>query len=100
MVDVNKTLKDVAKKGTIIIGEKQTKSAVIKGNAKMVVIAENCPYAAELSALAKEHNIPMYQHASSGVDLGFVCGKNFAIAAFAVLDAADSNVLQLVKKRK
>ena len=31
MVDVNKALKDVSKKGTIIIGKKQTKTAIQKG---------------------------------------------------------------------
>ena len=100
MADVNKALKDVAKKGTISIGEKQTKAAVKNGNAKMVVMAENCPYAPELTTMAKEKNIPIYNYASQGIELGYVCGKNYAIAAFAVLDEANSNVLQLVKKRK
>jgi len=100
MVDVNKALKDVAKKGTISIGEKQTKGAIKKGTAKMIVVAENCPYAEELTGLAKEKDVPIYNYAAQGVELGYVCGKNFAIAAFAVLDEGDSNVMQLVRKRK
>jgi large subunit ribosomal protein L30e len=100
MVDVNKALKDVSKKGSITIGEKQTKAAVQKGNAKLVVIANNCPYIEMLHTLAKEHNIPVYTYTANGVDLGYACGKNFPISAFAVLEEGESNILQLVQKRK
>jgi large subunit ribosomal protein L30e len=100
MVDVNKALKDVSKKGTIIIGEKQTKVAVQKGNAKLIVIANNCPYAETILALAKEHKVPAYTYAATGVDLGYTCGKNYPISAFAVLEEGESNILQLVQKRK
>jgi large subunit ribosomal protein L30e len=100
MVDVNKALKDVAKKGTISIGQKQTKTAIQKGQAKLVVMANNCPYAKTMTALATDHNVPLYNYTSTGVDLGYTCGKSFAVSLFAVLDEGDSNILQLVKKRK
>ena len=100
MVDINKALKDVAKKGTITIGEKQTKQAIIKQTAKAVVLANNCPYAAALTPLAEQKNIPTYVYHSSGVDLGHSCGKNYAVAAFAVLDEGESNILSLIKPRK
>jgi large subunit ribosomal protein L30e len=100
MVDVNKALKDVSKKGTIIIGEKQTKAAVQKGNAKLIVVANNCPYTETILSLAKEHKVPVYNYTATGVDLGYTCGKNFPISAFAVLEEGGSNILELVKKRK
>jgi len=100
MLDVNKTLKDVSKKGTIILGEKQTKAAVQKGNAKLVVISNNCPYAETILSLAKDHKVPVYNYAATGVDLGYTCGKNFPISALAVLEEGESNILQLVQKRK
>jgi large subunit ribosomal protein L30e len=99
MVDVNKVLKDVSKKGTIIIGEKQTKAAIQKGTAKLVVMANNCPYADAITALATQSNVPVYNYASTGVDLGYTCGKSFAVSSFAVLDEGESNILSLVKKR-
>ncbi|DAC73225.1 MAG TPA: 50S ribosomal protein L30e [Thermoplasmata archaeon] len=100
MVDVNKALKDVAKKGTIIIGEKQTKASIKKGTAKLVVMANNCPYAQDITALVAENKIPVYNYTSTGVDLGYTCGKNYAVASFAVLQEGESNILALVKKRK
>lgn len=100
MIDVIKALKDVSKKGTIIIGEKQTKAAVQKGNPKLVVIANNCPYAETILSMAKEHKVPVYNYTATGVDLGHTCGKNYPISAFAVLDEGESNILQLLQKRK
>ena len=100
MVDVNKALKDVAKKGKISIGQKQTKTAIQKGQAKLVVMANNCPYAKTITILASENKVPLYNYTSTGVELGYTCGKSFAVSLFAVLDEGDSNILQLVKKRK
>jgi large subunit ribosomal protein L30e len=100
MIDVIKALKDVSKKGTIIIGEKQTKAAIQKGDAKLVVIASNCPYADTIASMAKEHTVPVYNYTATGVDLGYTCGKNYPISAFAVLKEGDSNILQLVQRRK
>lgn len=100
MVDVNKALKDVSKKGTIIIGKKQTKAAIQKGIAKLVVLANNCPYAKEITALVAENKIPVYKYTSTGVELGYTCGKNFAVSSFVVVNDGGSNILELVKKRK
>lgn len=100
MVDVNKALKDVTKKGTISIGQKQTKAAIQKGQAKLVVMANNCPYAKTITTLASENKVPVYNYTSTGVDLGYTCGKSYAVSLFAVLDEGDSNILSLVKKRK
>ena len=100
MVDVNKALKDVSKKGTISIGEKQTKTALQKGTAKLVVIAEKCPAAKTIAALATQQKIPLYIYPFTGVELGYICGKNFSISCLAVLEEGESNILELVKKRK
>ncbi len=100
MVDVNKALKDVSKKGTIIVGEKQTKVAIQKGKAKLVVMANNCPYAKTITTLVAENNIPLYSYTSTGVDLGYTCGRNYAVCCFAVIEEGESNILQLVRKRK
>lgn len=100
MVDINKALKDVAKKGTIILGEKQTKSALLKGTAKLVVMANNCPNAKTITTLANDKKIPLFNYASTGVELGYTCGKNYTVSCFAVLDEGESNILQLVNKRK
>ena len=100
MVDVNKALKDVVKKGSILIGEKQVKNSMKDGSAKLVVTSNNCQYIAELSAISKDKKIPIYNYKSNGVDLGYACGKSFSVSAFAVIDEGESNILQLIKKGK
>ena len=100
MVEVNKILKDVVKSGKVKIGEKQTKKAVNEKSAKIIVLSSNCPYSKDIKVLADEKNIPIYNFNANGVELGYVCGKNFAVSSFAVIEVGESNVMQLVKKGK
>ena len=100
MVDVNKLLKDVVKKGKVKIGEKLSKKAISSGDAKIIILSNNCPYSEDISKLAKENKTPIYNHSADGVELGYVCGKNYVVSAFAVVDVGESNIMQLVKKRK
>ena len=100
MVDIDKILKNVVNKGKVNIGAKQTKTAISRGSAKLVVIANNCPYSSEISKLVKEKKVPIYNYNLSSVDLGYTCGKNFPVSVFAVLDEGESNIMQLVKKRQ
>jgi large subunit ribosomal protein L30e len=99
MVEVDKLLKNVLKKGEVKIGARQTKLVINDGSAKLVVMANNCPYSYEINELAKKKKIQVYNYDSSSINLGYTCGKAFAVSVFAVLDDGGSNVLQLVKKR-
>lgn len=100
MVDVERTLKNVINKGKVSIGAKQTKSSILNGTAKLIVIAQNSPYTNEISILATEKKIPVYQYQFNGVELGYACGKNYAVSVFSVLDEGDSNVMQLLVKKR
>jgi len=98
MVDVEKVLKTTVKKGNVKIGNKETTQAIKKGTAKLVIIAKNCPFTKEVTAIAKKGKIPIYSSESSSIDLGYTCGKSFAVSVFAVIDDGGSNILNLVKK--
>ena len=100
MVDVNKILKDVVKKGKVMLGEKQTKTAINNGSAKLIVMANNCPYSKEITDLANEKKVDIYNYNFDGTELGYACGKQFVVSAFAVIDEGDSNIMHLIKKRK
>ena len=99
MVDVDKVLKSTVKKGKVMIGYKQVKIVISDGTAKLIVLAKNCPYSSEIDKLAKKKKIPVYNHNSNSIDLGYTCGKTFAVSVFAVMDDGGSNILQLTKKR-
>ena len=98
MVDIDKVLKNTVKKGKVKIGTKETKSVINNGSAKLIVMANNCPYSPEINRLAKKKKIPVYNCDSSSIDLGYTCGKAFAVSVFAVMDDGGSNILNLVKK--
>jgi large subunit ribosomal protein L30e len=99
MVEVDKILKNTVKKGQVKIGTKETKQAVDNGKAKLIVIAENCPYASEINKLAKKKKIPVYNYSSNSIALGYTCGKAFAVSVFAVMNDGGSNILNLVNKK-
>ncbi|MGF3584598.1 MAG: 50S ribosomal protein L30e [Thermoplasmatota archaeon] len=99
MVDVDKVLKNVVKKGKVKIGARQTQIAIRDGKARLVVIAKNCPFSSDISKMADEKKIPVYNYGSSSVDLGAACGKTFAVSVFAVLDDGGSHIMQLFEKK-
>ena len=99
MIDVEKVLKNTIKKGKVKIGAKQTKQAVNEGSAKLVVMSNNCPFSDKIYDLTKKKKIPVYDTDANSIDLGYTCGKAFAVSVFAVLDDGGSNILNLVKKR-
>jgi len=100
MVDVERILKNVISKGKVQVGIRQTKMAMQNNSAKLVIMANNCPFAEEINKISTETKIPIYNVELNSVNLGYTCGKNFSVSVFAVLDDGDANVMQLVKKRK
>jgi len=100
MVDVERVLKNVMTKGKVQLGRKQTKTAIQNKTAQLVLFAKNSPYTEEITTLAKDHKIPLFETDLTSVDLGYACGKNFSVSVLAVLDDGDANIMQLVKKRK
>jgi large subunit ribosomal protein L30e len=98
MVDIEKVLKATVKKGKVKIGNKETKQALNKGEAKIIIMSNNCPFQEEITTLAKNKKTPVYQSKSNSIDLGSTCGKIFAVSVFAVLEDGGSNILSLIKK--
>lgn len=99
MVEVEKSFKNIVKKGSVVFGTKQTKVSIDDKKAKLVVLAGNCPNNQELITSAKKHDIPVYTSKADSVELGYLCGKAYAVSTFAVIDDAGVNVLNLLKKR-
>ena len=71
----------------IVLGSRQTKKALKKGQAKKVVIAKNCPeeLKKDFAHLTKIAGIDLVQFEDTATRLGIICGKPFKIAALAIL---------------
>lgn len=98
MADVEKTFKNIVKKGKVVFGQRQTKISVDKGTAKLVVISGNCPFLEDMKSYAESKKAHVYESTVNSVELGALCGKTFAVAVFAILDDGDANILHLLKK--
>jgi large subunit ribosomal protein L30e len=87
--DINKVLRSVLSTGKVVIGSRQTLAAARNGKAQVVVLAANCLHetADEMKA------VPVINYPGTGVDLGVACGKAFPIAALAVLEPGESEIL-------
>ena len=99
MFDVGKALKTTVKKGKVKIGARQTKKTIKEGSAKLVVMAKKCPYSSEIKKLSKKKKILVYDYSLNSIDLGYACGKAFAVSVFSVLEDGGSNIMHLIKKR-
>lgn len=96
-MDVQRSLRTVIATGKVLVGADQTVKAVERGEAKLVILAQNAPHAEDIRAAATKKRVPVYAFDGMGTQLGPACGKPFAISALAVLDAGTSDVLQLTK---
>ena len=90
-INVDKSLIKAVKTGKVIIGANRNVDAAENGSAKMVVLASNCP--ADIKKKVQETNVPVLEYEGTSVELGPVCGKPFTIAAMAILEAGESDIL-------
>ncbi len=75
--------------GQVVMGVKQTRKAVEKKEAKLIIIAHNCPD----EFLRSQKQVPVREFRSSNVELGAACGKPFSVSVVAVLDPGKSNIV-------
>jgi large subunit ribosomal protein L30e len=89
MIDVVRALKTAATTGDVRFGLAETKKSVKKGEAKLVVVASNCPDKSVVSG-----SLPrVLVFNGTNVELGSACGKPFPISALAILSPGESNIL-------
>ncbi len=90
-VNVDKSLIKAVKTGKVIFGANRTIEAAANGSAKMVVLASNCPE--DIKKKIQATNTAILDYTGTSVELGPVCGKPFTIAAMAILDVGESDIL-------
>ncbi len=93
-LDFNKILRITIQTGKVSIGSRQTVKVVDNYQAKVVVLASNCPADVRDRVTGK---VPVIDFPGIGVELGTVCSKPFAVAAMAVEDPGDSKILAAIK---
>lgn len=90
MIDIARALKTAATTGEVRYGLAETKKSVKNGEAKMVVVASNCPEKESMQALEGKKVLVFN---GTNVELGAICGKPFPISALAIVSPGESNIL-------
>jgi large subunit ribosomal protein L30e len=96
-MDIQRALRTVVATGKVHLGAQQAQRAINAGKARLVIVAQNTPDRDRLVAAAKAKNVPVHEYGGLGTELGPACGKPFAVGVLAVLDAGESDILQLAR---
>lgn len=85
--------------GNVVLGIKKTKKIALNGEAKVVIIASNCPRenADDLKRYCIQSMVPLTVFPGTSVELGIVCGKPFPVSALGVISEGDSDILQVTR---
>ena len=95
-MDIARQLKQGINTGAIVFGQRQTASECSKGAAKLVLIAANCPEPFIDEIRNSFPAIPVHQGSMVNRQLGAACGKPFAVSSLCIVDAGQSDLLQLL----
>ncbi len=91
MIDIPRALRLATDTGDVRFGLREVRRAAKAKSAKLVVLASNCPKEAA-NALG---DVRVFRFTGTNVDLGAACGVPFSVAAIAVVNPGESNILGL-----
>ena len=94
-MDLARQLKNAISSGNLLFGQRQTMSACNSSDARMVIIAANCPIDYIEDLRSRHPDVPMHQVALVNRELGAASGKPFPVSVLIVIDAGDSDLLTL-----
>lgn len=98
IADIDRAITSALRTGRVLLGGERTLAMVRLGRVKLVILSSNCPEGLRrsLEEYAKMASIPVYNHPSTSLDLGMVCGKPFPVSAIGVREPGDSNILDVM----
>ncbi|HLE95950.1 MAG TPA: 50S ribosomal protein L30e [Candidatus Thermoplasmatota archaeon] len=98
-MDVQRSLRTAAQTGKVALGAKESLRAISQKKAKLVILAKNAPDLAGsgVETAAQQSRVPVYRFDGLNTELGPALGKPFSVAVAAVLEAGESDVLDLAR---
>jgi len=93
--NINSKLSLVMKSGKYVLGYKSTLRALRSGDAKLVILSNNCPTIrkGELEYYAAIAKAKVVFYAGNNIALGTACGKYHRCSTLAIIEAGDSDIL-------
>jgi large subunit ribosomal protein L30e len=97
-MSINQPIASAVSTGKCKIGAKSSIDSVKKGEAKLVVVAANCPRDEydDIERFAKLAGVKVARFEGTSWDLGETVGKPFMVSAIAVIEPGDSKILKMV----
>jgi large subunit ribosomal protein L30e len=97
-MSLNQPIASAVSTGKCKIGVKSSISSIKKGEAKLVVVAANCPKNEldDIQRYAQLAQIKVQRFEGTSWDLGEVIGKPFMVSAIAIIKPGDSKILKMV----
>jgi Ribosomal protein L30E len=96
MINVDRALRNSIRTGKVLLGSSQALNAGISEQAKLLIYATDCPLA--MSSQLDDLDVPIYSYPSGGRELGSACGKPFYVAALAIIEPGESDIMALLRE--
>ncbi len=94
-MDISRQIKQGISTGRLVFGQRETIAACSRGDARLVLIAANCPQK-HVEMMVNDHpNIPVHRLAMVNRELGSACAKPFSVSSVCVIDAGQSELMTL-----
>ncbi|MGM0510070.1 MAG: 50S ribosomal protein L30e [Thermoplasmatota archaeon] len=92
-MDVKRAIRLAVNTGETTFGVKEASKEIEEGNAKMLVVADNCP---EKKYKKDEiQGVPIYHFDGNNHELGSAAGKPFTASVITIIEQGNSNILSL-----
>jgi len=97
LADLKKALAIATKTGKVMFGVNSALTSAMTGKIRLIVAASNCPREVreDLKHSCKLSKIPFLVYPGTGLELGRVCGKPFAVSTLAIREPGDSDILEI-----
>lgn len=94
-MDLSRQLKNAITTGKLLFGQRQAIDACANGDAKLIILAANCPEEYTDQMHAKHPEVTMFRSGLVNRELGVASGKPFSVSTITVIDAGESELLSL-----
>ena len=94
-MDLSRQLKNAIATGNLRFGQRQALDACARGEAKVVIFAADCPNEFIDELHANHPEVTKFRASMVNRELGTACGKPFSVSTLSIIDAGDSDLLQL-----
>ncbi|MCX8202544.1 MAG: 50S ribosomal protein L30e [Candidatus Micrarchaeota archaeon] len=99
MVDIEKSIRMSVDTGKVEFGTRTCKYLAAHGNAKLILLAGNCPanLKNEIIEVCKNSNVPYKELKYPSIELGSLAGKPFPVLMMAIIEPGDSEILKIIE---